>query len=78
LSKRLSKYLHHNKSLEENKIPKVEDINVDSEVLGDMSMETIVKLAVKATKPGSALKPIDRIVMFLQKQKDAMHVKEEK
>ena len=53
LTKSLSKYLHHNKTSDNGPPPKIEDIHIDAEVIGDMSMESVIKIALKASKPNS-------------------------
>ena len=41
-------------------------------------MEQIVKIAVKTSKPGSKVKPIDKILMFLKQEEQALKDKHEK
>lgn len=65
MSRRLSKYLKHKTDDKDKEVPKVEDIHIDADVLSDMSMEQVIKIAFKATKPGSTITPIDRMVTFL-------------
>ena len=64
INKRLSKFLHHNKTSEKQQ--KIADIPIDSDLIGDLGMDKIIKIALKTTKPGSKVKPLDKILLFLQ------------
>lgn len=46
-------------------------------MIGDLPMDKIIKIAIKTTKPGSKVKPIDKILMFLKDQQKAMAEKQE-
>ena len=45
------------------------DIKVDSEVLGNLTLDQVYKIAQKASKPGDKVTPLDRVVKFLNNQK---------
>lgn len=68
--------MRHN-STQTDKQQKLDDIHVDADVIGDLPMDKIIQIAVKTTKPGSKVKPIDKILLFLKDQQKAMAEKQE-
>lgn len=41
-------------------------------------MEQVYKMAVKTSKPGSKVKPIDKVLMFLKQEQNALALQKEK
>jgi hypothetical protein len=77
INKSLSKYFRHNKT-SSNKLSKIDDIPIDSDLIGDMSMDKILKIAAKTTKAGSKVKPLEKVLMFLREEQAVMKKKKEK
>ena len=74
----LDKFKRHNKTQEQ--IAKIGDIKVDAYSLGEMKMDEVIKLALKASKnsKNKNIKPIDRVLAFLQQEQKLMQEAEEK